>query len=188
MTLKSIFFLASCALSLNSFAGTMGPTEAGPPPSASYPWAVIGSLGYVNYLNSDCDGQTAVGRFAIVRELFTIPYSSFGLEMGVQSGNTMGLDVPEATLEELGGVPIQSTMKPMLDLLATVKFNLLGSPFFAQLKGGAIYRQWQFDGRNSILNLSKINAEVQAGFGYSIGQYGSLSLLYQGVDGGILTF
>jgi hypothetical protein len=153
--------------------------------SAPLPWIVVGSLGYTAYQNIlDCDSQTVLGRFAIAKELFGTPYSNFGLELGVQSGNTMHLDVSEATLDELGGLPIQSTMKPMVDLLATAKITPTNSPFFALLKGGIAYRHWQFDGRNSVNNLSKFSGEVQAGAGYSIGSLASLSLLYQGVFGG----
>lgn len=187
MTLKRIFIITGSVLSLNSIAGTMGPEpiQADTYIGALLPWAIIGSLGYVNYQNtSDCDGQTALGRFAIAKDLLDTRYLNFGFELGVQSGNTMRLDVSEATLDELGGLPIQSTMKPMLDLLATVKIYSTKNPLFAQIKGGAAYRQWQFDNRNSINNLSKIAGEIQAGLGYSIGHLASLSLLYQGVYGG----
>ena len=118
MTLKDVFFITGWALSLNSMAGTMGngtiPADAYL--SAPLPWVVIGSLGYTRYQAiSDCieDGQTPIGRFAIGKELVSARYANFGLELAVQSGNTMRLEVSEATLDELGGVPIQTTMKPM---------------------------------------------------------------------------
>ncbi len=187
MNYKYICIVVGCALSFNSLSGSMGAIQDGLSPKI-LPWAVIGSLGWIGYQNSDCDGQTAVGRFAIAKDLFNVPYSSFGLELGVQSGNTMHLDVPDSIIDELGGVPIQTTMKPMLDLLATVKVTPPGSLFFAQFKGGAVYRHWQFDNRNSIPNLSKITAEIQAGIGYPISDLGSLSLLYQGINGGSPNF
>lgn len=189
MTLKEVFIVTGLALSSNSIAGTMGPIEskqAGAYLGAPLPWVVIGSLGYTRYQNiSDCiaDGQTAIGRFAIGRELLNTRYSNFGLELGLQSGNTMRLDVSEAILDELGGMPIQTTMKPMLDILATVKIAPIDSLLFAQIKGGGVYRYWQFDGRNSVKDISKINGEIQAGFGYSIGRLTAISLLYQGIYG-----
>jgi hypothetical protein len=113
----------------------------------SHPWSVTASLGYTNYqsMYSD-DGQTALGRLAIGKELFTRKYLIFGLEIGVQSGNTMRLNVPQITLDEIGGLPNQSTVKPTLDLLATAKIQPLGSSqFFGEIKGGIAYRQWQAD-------------------------------------------
>lgn len=188
MNLREMVIITGWALSLNSVAGTMGPME---PPmkrgaylNAPLPWIVIGSLGYTRYQNvSACidDSKTPIGRFAIAKELFGTRYSNFGLELGVQSGHTMRLAVSETILDEMGGVPIQTTLIPTIDILTTVKIVPTGSPLFAQVKGGAVYRHWQFNGRNSIKDLSKINGELQAGFGYYIGHLTSISLLYQGI-------
>jgi hypothetical protein len=93
--------------------------------------------------------------------------------------------VPQTVLDELGGLPIQSTVKSLLDLLVTAKTLPLGAnDFFAQLKGGIAYRQWQFDDRTSINNLGTIAGELQAGLGYPISPSTTLSVLYQGIFGG----
>jgi hypothetical protein len=190
MILRGVCILAGCILTLNAMAGTMGPLQPKPvaPIQAGpfLPWIVIGSLGYTHYQNvNECDDSTAFGRFAISKDLISSRFSNFGLEVGLQSGNSMRLSVSEVTLDELGGLPIQSVMKPMLDVLVTARSVPLGStPFFAQFKGGITYREWQFQGRDSVPNKSEFAGEVQAGFGYSITQVASVSLLYQRVYGG----
>ncbi|MCC5791111.1 MAG: hypothetical protein JJT82_00675 [Legionellaceae bacterium] len=163
-----------------SFSGTMGPTLG-----ITSPWSVTGSLGYTVYNNMyRGDGQTALGRFAIGRDVHVGHAMIWGLEVGVQNGNTMRYYPSRAAVDALGGLPMQTTAKPMLDLLATLKTTAIGaSPIFAQLKGGIAYRRWQFNDRNTINDPSQIAGEVQAGFGYSISQRASLSLSYQGVFG-----
>ena len=180
--LSKYLLIAGCIASLNVTAGTMGTLQA----TESHRWSVTASLGDTNYqsMYSD-DGQTVLGRLALGRELFAQKQFTFGLELGVQNGNSMRLNVPQATLDELGGLPIQSTVKPMLDLLVTANTLRLGtSEFFGQLKGGIAYRRWQFDDRTSINNLSNMAGEIQAGIGYPISQTTTLSLLYQGIFGG----
>jgi hypothetical protein len=187
MTLKGILItgITGWILSSNSIAGSMGPIQGNADLGSALPWVAIGSVGYTTYQNvGDCEGQSAFGRFAIGKEIFATNHTNFGLELGVQSGNNMILEVSEASLDELGGVPIQSTIKPLIDLLATVKIKPSTSPFFADMKGGAAYRHWQFDGRNSVRDISKIAGEVQVGVGLSVGSFTSLSLLYQRIFGG----
>jgi hypothetical protein len=169
-------------MSLNAVAGAMGVS----PKIKPYPWSVIASLGYTNYQSMySRDGQTVLGRLALSKEMFTTKQLGFGLELGIQNGNTMRLKVSQPLLNRLGGLPIQSTVKPMADLLVTVKEQILGSDqFFGVLKGGIAYRQWQFDNRSSINSLSNIAGEIQAGIGYPISQMTSLSLLYQAIIGG----
>jgi hypothetical protein len=151
-----------------------------------HPWLVTGSIGFTDYQNMfHGDGETVVGRFALGKELFSRAALAFGLELGVQNGNAMRLDVSQETLDVLGGLPIQSTMKPMLDLLVTAKTNSLGViPLFAELKGGIAYRHWQFEDRDSINDQSNIAGEVQAGLGYLVSDKASLGVFYQGVFGG----
>lgn len=169
-------------LSSTVFAGTMGTLE----PSSSNLWSVTASLGYSVYQDMfRDDGQAAIGRLAIGRMLFDSNQLAFGVEVGVQNGKTMRLAVPQVLLDELGGLPIQSTLNPMLDLLATVKTAPLGaSSMYGQLKGGIAYRRWQFDNRDSINDLSQVAGEVQAGLGYAISSHADLNLSYQGVFGG----
>ena len=181
MVIKVKYIIAGCAISLSATAGTMGVSTT----EEKHTWSAILSLGYSEYQNMfQNDGQTELGRIAIGKELFTNNYIALGLELGIQNGNNMRLDIPQETLNELGGAPIQSTIKPMMDLLATVKTTTLStSPFFALVKGGVGYRRWQFENRNTVNDLAKFAGELQAGLGYSLNQSTSLSLLYQGIYG-----
>jgi len=88
MSFKSTGAVFAYLLSLSATAGTMGPINEG-----SHPWSVVGSMGYTWYdaaysggsgadlaaQNAIGDGQTAFGRFAIARNLYTYsPQLSFG--------------------------------------------------------------------------------------------------------------
>lgn len=152
----------------------------------NHPWSFTASLGYTNYQSMYLnDGQTILVRLAFGREFFINKQIAYGLELGAQNGNKMRLNVPQETLDELGGLPVQSTVKPLLDLLATAKIQPFGlSPFFGEIKGGIAYRHWQFDDRTSVNSITNIAGEVQTGIGYSINKMTTLSLLYQGVFGG----
>ncbi len=156
------------------------------PTESNHPWAITASIGYTDFQNSyKNEGQTILGRLAFDRELLNFKLAKFGVEVGVQNGNSMRLSVSQTTLDELGGSPIQTTVKPILDLLATVATVPFGkSSIFAQVKGGIAYRSWQFDDRTSINFLSNIAGEVQAGLGVALNSNTSLSLLYQGIYGG----
>ncbi|HHT0593743.1 TPA: hypothetical protein ACTXXA_001648 [Legionella anisa] len=172
--------LALACMTLPAIAGSMGVEVP-----ATHPWSVTGSLGYTVYedMYRD-DGQTTLGRFAIGRDVYTSSPIALGLEVGVQSGNTMRYFPSQEAIDALGGLPIQTTVKPMLDLLATLKTDTFGvSPIFAQIKGGISYRRWQFNDRNSINDKSQIAGEVQAGLGYFISERANLSLFYQGIFG-----
>jgi opacity protein-like surface antigen len=169
----------ACLVSMQLSAGVMGDANT------VSPWAVSGSIGYTNYENMYAnDGGTPIARLAIGRDLLKSHSIRWGLELGYQNGNSMRLNVPQATLDILGGLPIQTTTKSMLDLLATAQFPLTKLPFFALVKGGIAYRHWEFNDRSSISNQSKIAGTVQAGFGYQISERSALNLLYQGIYGG----
>ena len=173
--------IASCVLPQQSTAGTMGPTS-----EITHPWSLTGSLGYTVYEDMyRADGQTALGRLAIGRDVYTGHVLTWGLEVGVQNGNTMRYFPSRAAIDALGGLPIQTTAKPTLDALATLKTNSLGtSPIFAQFKGGIAYRRWQFNDRDSINDKSQIAGEVQAGLGYALSERAILNVSYQGIFGG----
>ena len=179
--LSTAAFIASCVLPQQATAGTMGPIL-----EITHPWSVTGSLGYTVYEDMyRADGQTALGRFAIGRDVYTGHVVTWGLEVGVQNGNTMRYFPSLAAIDALGGLPIQTTVKPTLDVLATLKTNSFGTtPIFAQFKGGIAYRRWQFNDRDSINDKSQIAGEVQVGLGYAISERASLGLSYQGIFGG----
>lgn len=187
--IKSLIIATGCALSFNAIAGTMGSPVA----EVYSPWSVIGNLGYTAYQHAYDgipvgqkaigDGQTAVGRFAIARDFSSFKNVHFGAEVGVQTGNTMRLGISQESLEELGALlPVQTTIKPILDLLATATFFPLGSkPVFGVVKGGIAYRRMQINDRVTFNDLSEVAFEVQAGIGMNITDRASLSLNYQGI-------
>lgn len=169
-----------CFLSFNVFANSyLLPT----PESLDNRWSVIASSGYSDFQHMyRSDGQTAIGRLALAAELLTVTQANFGLELGVQTGNRMRFAIPQGPLATLG-YAVQTTMRPMFDLLVTANASpLTESLLFTQLKGGIAYRYWQIDSFR-INNKSEIAGEVQAGFGYPLTEITNLNLLYQGVFG-----
>src|SRR3990167_8388858 len=157
-----------------------------PPPIVQDPWSVITSAGYTNYSNMySHDGQTAIARLAIARSIYTHNDWRFGIEAGVQTGNTMRLEANQAAFDLLGSyVPIQTTVKPILDLLVTVEKAFVRTPIFLQGKAGMAYRRGQFNNINTVNDLSQVGFEMQLGAGLHINQHTDLSLLYQGIYGG----
>lgn len=200
MAVKKTLIVATLAtISFCTQAGTMGNIHQ----SEYRPWSVIGGLGYTwydfGYVGGDSadrtaqhsigDGQTAFGRFAVARQITHFKFINLGLELGVQSGNTMRLDIPQDTLNLLGGLPIQANIKPMLDLLATATTEpLMNMPVFAVVKAGIAYRRMQINDRVTVNDLSQVGFEVQAGLGTNITDRAKLSLVYQGVFDGNTNF
>jgi hypothetical protein len=182
--------LNGCLLcvSASSFAGTMG----APPPMPLievHPWSVTASLGYTSYeYGAHGTGQTPVGRLGIGKALCDFGATSFGLELGVQNGNTMHLFIPQSQLDALGGLPVEATITPLLDLLATLRISVAStSTVFIDLKGGAAYRRMYID-RDSVNSKSQFAGEFQGGVGMPITDSSTISILYQGVYGGSLDF
>ncbi len=147
-------------------------------------WSATGSIGYTQFQQAgDGSGGALLGRFAIGRDFYNTEKTRFGLELGVQNGNRMSIAASQDTLDALGGLPVWTTVKPMVDFLATYQVAVLHeSPAFVVLKGGAAYRQWEAE-RQSINNLSQIAGEIQAGIGVAVVERATLSLLYQGIYG-----
>jgi hypothetical protein len=147
-------------------------------------WRVSLSMGHTTYEHAyKNEGDTIAGRLALGVVPFQWETISFGLEVGIQSGNQMSM--PE---EETGDPSVQTTIKPMIDLLATVEISLnRGNNFIFFAKGGAVYRKWEFD-RSEIGNISRINGEVQAGLGIKISAKTKLIAYYQGIFDGKVDF
>lgn len=156
----------------------------------SAPWSVTASIGYTNFENMYAhEGQTAVGRLAFDKGFLHIKNIDLGVELGVQNGNSMRLNVSQADLDILGGAPVQTNVNPIVDLLATLTTTpLLNTPIFAQVKGGIAYRSWEFEDRTSINPISNVAGEVQAGVGIALSKISQLSVLYQGIYGGNSNF
>jgi hypothetical protein len=154
-------------------------------PSQDHPWSLIASFGPGKYPYSfNKDKSTAVGRFALGNELLLAGSYALGLELGLQNGAHLKLDIPKTTLALMSWLPARTTLAPMPDFLMTAKSDSIGSSLlFAELKGGVAYRHWAIH-HDSVQVISKIACEIQAGLGYPITTLANLSLLYQGVFGG----
>jgi hypothetical protein len=180
MKMKLRLFTIGILFSINVFADGYYPE----PTPTDQPWSITASMGKgkYQYIFSKDDTKT-LGRLAIGNELLLSGDIALGLELGVQNGSRLHLDIPPETIAVLGWLPVRANLGPMLDLLITAKSDpLYGSSFFAQLKGGVAYRHWEVK-KILINDLSQLAGEIQAGFGYPLNALSSLSLLYQGVFG-----
>jgi hypothetical protein len=132
------------------------------------------------------DGQFTQGRFNMGISIADYKLLSVGTEIGVQSGNTMRLYPDNAFIAATGGLPVQTTLKPLLDLLVTAKYPIiLTHPLFGILKAGIAYRQLVFDDRSSARDgLRKVNGELQAGIAFSLTSHATLTAFYQGIYSG----
>ncbi|MDI1352963.1 MAG: hypothetical protein PSV35_09425 [bacterium] len=196
---KGTMIMVGCCFSISAMAGTMG----APLTHDYHLWSIIASIGYTGYDNlyrgglsadplaqvSIGDGQTALGRFAITRDWSAFKTIDFGLEIGVQNGNTARLAIPQITLDRVGGLNPQVTIKPMLDLLATASLQPVESiPVLCLIKPGIAYRRMQVNDRVTFNDLSEVGFELQAGLGMRISEQAILSLNYQGVFNGNTTY
>ena len=164
------------------------PARIAPSEAKKYPWLITGSAGFANFDNSgDNSGGAMVGRFAIGKAFYNSGHTLAGLELGIQNGNRMSIGASQATLDEMGSLPIWTTVKPMMDILGTIQVGSDKTDAFLILKGGLAYRQWETE-RQSINNLSQLAGEVQAGIGLPIAKMATLNVLYQGVYGGSVDF
>lgn len=152
--------------------------------SQDQPWSITASVGRGNYPNLYPKGKdVALARLALSNEMILTGDFVLGLELGLQSGSHLHLQVPYENMGVLKWLPVQTALAPVLDLLITAKSDPLpGSALFAQVKGGIAYRRWQIK-ESQFDNLSQLATEIQAGFGYPITALASLDLLYQGVIG-----
>lgn len=150
----------------------------------SYPWTVSASLGYAQYQQVHHGDQlTALGRFALGKDIVQLGSALFGLELGIQSGNQMRLRMTDQQTEALGGLLIQTTLKPMLDGLLTMRIIPgFSNPIFLQFKTGVALRRWQMD-RDTVNDISQSAWEFIAGGGYAISPNASMTLSYQGIFG-----
>ncbi len=148
------------------------------------PWKIEADLGQAYYSGAaNRDGNTALGRLSFGRDLFFTPIGTLGLEIGVQSGNTMRLNMSKEVVNALGGVPIDVQIKPTLDVLIDFQSKQLNPlPLNLWLKGGIAYRSLRVD-RESINDILGYSPEFQAGIGYRINTQTTLNLGYQMILG-----
>lgn len=145
---------------------------------------VSGSIGATNYQQAYAnDGQSILGRLSLNAQYDVTESLNVGLEIGVQNGNTMRLDIPKPELDMLGGEPVTVVIKPLLDVLGALKVTPFDNPgLFGFIKGGIAFRQLQVN-RNEVNNLTKISPELQVGIGYGVKDNSSLFLGFQHVFG-----
>lgn len=131
------------------------------------------------------DGQFAQARLALGSRFYAYEGFMLGLELAVQSGDTLRLKASPAIIDAAGGLPIQSTLKPLVDLLVTVKGQFPSySPLSYQLKGGIAYRQLDLNDRSSVKDsIGRVNGEFQAGLGYNVSEHAMVTAFYQGIYG-----
>lgn len=175
---------ASASPKHTDYKGEMAPVAAAP---AS--WLYMGAYGGYGDINGAYhqDGQFTQGRLAIgVHTPNYYRVLSVGAETGVQWGNDMRLEADETLVDQAGGLPIQTTLKPLVDLLLTMRIQFgADSAWFAVFKGGVAYRQLQFiDRSSSDDHLRKVNGEFQAGLGYNLTDHATITAFYQGIYSG----
>ena len=129
------------------------------------------------------DGRSVTGRLTLGVDAWNLDRWGFGFEGGFQSGNTMRLSTSDQIILDSGGLPIQATLKPFVDFLASVKCRILSShPLFVFVKGGFAFRQLQLENRSSSSDhINRINGEIQGGFSYQLTPHGRISISYQGI-------
>ena len=147
-------------------------------------WFMSGAFGMNTYqdLGNNQD-KRAVGRLGLGKTIYTDTYIKLSLEAGIQSGASQRLTFSKDDIDALGGVPIETQIQPMLDVLFGIKTETFNEvPIFSFIKGGVAYRQMQTD-RDDVNNLSLYSPEIQAGFGYRVNEKASITLNYQYVWG-----
>ncbi|STX39284.1 hypothetical protein [Legionella feeleii] len=147
-------------------------------------WVIDGALGMAFYSGAvDKDRQSATGRISLGHVLTTQTYWQAAFEAGIQSGNTLSLHFAKEDIDALGGVEIEAELKPILDLLVSLKTEtLINFPVFSWIKGGVAYRQFQVD-KTAVNNLKDLAPELIAGFGYQINEQAAIHLGYQFIWG-----
>ncbi len=148
-------------------------------------WIINGDFGQTFYRDlPDDTGQTnATGRLSLGHVVLRQDYFQWGLEAGIQNGNTMRFSFLQDSIDLLGGIPVEVQLKPMLDLLINVKTEPFESiPLFTWAKGGLVYQQLHID-RNFITGVKKIAPELFAGVGYELTEHAAIRLGYQYIGG-----
>jgi hypothetical protein len=184
--MKKLLVVSFClSLTLPAFAGIFSHNKLSDGSPSRFTVGAYGGYGVVNG-GYHQDGQVAQSRLAIGMRAAQYKKLTFGTELGVQSGNAMRLNASSALMTSVGCLPIDSTLKPFLDLLVTVKTRIDPSyPIFAVLKGGIAYRQLVLNGRSSSHDgLRRVNGELQAGLAFRLTDHASLAVFYQGIYSG----
>lgn len=178
MLKKTILLGALSVASGLASAGGMGDTTYVSP----FYVGTYGGYGVVDGGYSQ-DGNVAFGRLALGMHGKDFYRWQIGGEVGVQSGNYMRLAASQAVIGGGGGLVPQANLKPLLDLLVTVKGGVgFNTPYYYLLKGGIAYRQLSLTDRNSSQDtLNKVSGEFQGGLGVNLTEHVMLNAFYQGI-------
>lgn len=184
---KTLTTLACLLCSLPVFAMNdyKGETTNWWSPSKLYIGAYQGYGNVNNMLHND--GQGAIGRLVFGMDVYTWNSATFALELGLQNGRTMrhapAHNDPDAEVD----LPIQTTLNPVEDLMASARFPINCSKFYGILKGGIAYRQLQFYDGDFVNSLNQISGELQVGIGYNLTTHARVVAYYQGIyaNGGV---
>jgi hypothetical protein len=173
------------ALSL-VFAASLYAKQEDPPPPAccsDFPSKMfVGAYGVLSGAYEN-DGMSAFGRLTFGVDAWNWNRYGFGFEVSFQSGNTVRLEASDAIIAAAGGLPIQASLKPIIDFLVSAKCRLTDSyPLYLFAKGGFAFRQLQLEGRTSSSDqINRVNGEIQAGFSYQLTPHGRISVSYQAI-------
>lgn len=140
-----------------------------------------GAFGVSSYSSAlNREGEAALGKLSLGMMIYR-ENLGFGIEGGIQSGNTMHLKFSNNDLFILGGVPLEVQIKPMLDI--SVNFQMrLNEDFFGIVKGGVVFRQMQIN-EEALNDLRDIAPKIEAGFGYQLSEQLVVNLMYQYIFG-----
>jgi hypothetical protein len=150
-------------------------------PLSKWYGGIYGGYGVISGMYKN-DGRMAQTRLVLGYNLASFwEHWTLGLELGVQSGAEMRVSGSSALISTAGGLHPQVTLKPFLDLLLAVRWDM-GKDFSLFAKGGIAYRELHFKDRNSSKDsIQKVNGEFQAGIGYEISSHARLVAFYQGI-------
>ena len=151
-------------------------------------WGISGSFGATKYNDAYAkDGLSFIGRLSLEAQYALNDLAHLGLESGIQNGNSMRLNIPKSDLDILGGEPVHVAIKPIFDVLGTLKLTPFDSGFFGYVKGGVAYRHLQVD-RNEVNDVTQITPELQAGVGYGFTDNSYLFMGYQRLFGNAVNY
>jgi hypothetical protein len=183
--MRKRFLLILCLLFETSLQAEQKKPLAAPLCLASPSKMFVGAYGGYGVLSGAYknDGVSAFGRLAFGVDAGIWKRCGFGFEVAFQSGNTIRLETSDTLIAAAGGLPIQASLKPFIDFLASGKCRLIDSyPLYIFLKGGFAFRQLQLEERTSSRDqLNRVNGEIQAGFNYQLTSHGRISVSYQAI-------
>lgn len=142
---------------------------------------ISGGYGSYSHILED-DRTTGVIRFSLGLDFLANPNTSLGLETGIQTGNRMRIDSSNA-VDAIGVAPVFLEIKPVIDLLATVKFFSTQFKPNLFLKGGIAYAEGMIDSI-TIPNKNQLLPELQIGTEFGLTTNYSLIVYYQNQFGG----